>query len=185
MERTLLIGCGGSGKSTLARQMAECSGLPVIHLDRHFWKPMWVATPKAQWAETVRELTEQPQWIMDGNYGGTMAQRMEACDSVVFLDRPRWLCLSRIAKRRWRFSRFTSSGSERPDMAPECPERLTLQFLHYVWLYRRTRRPGILALLEGLPAEKRVFVLQTQAEIDTFLHQYCSEVGHLTTSTPH
>ena len=32
----------GSGKSTFARALAARTGLPVIHLDLHYWKPGWV-----------------------------------------------------------------------------------------------------------------------------------------------
>jgi hypothetical protein len=36
-------GLAGFGKSTFAVALAAKTGLPVIHLDLHFWKPGWVA----------------------------------------------------------------------------------------------------------------------------------------------
>ena len=45
-RRWLILGAGGAGKSRLAREMAELLGLPVIHLDRHFWNPGWVETDR-------------------------------------------------------------------------------------------------------------------------------------------
>ena len=41
MERILIIGCGGAGKSTLARRLGEKTGLPVVHLDKLYWRPGW------------------------------------------------------------------------------------------------------------------------------------------------
>ena len=48
MERILVIGCPGAGKSTLSRQLGEKLGLPVIHLDRLFWKPGWVESTREE-----------------------------------------------------------------------------------------------------------------------------------------
>ena len=71
MNRVIVIGSGGAGKSTLAPQIGEILGLPVIHLDREFWRPNWMATPEDEWIERVRELVARERWVMDGNFGGT------------------------------------------------------------------------------------------------------------------
>jgi hypothetical protein len=41
-KRWLLLGPGGAGKTTLAGELSKALGLPVIYLDRHYWKPGWV-----------------------------------------------------------------------------------------------------------------------------------------------
>src|SRR5689334_13741303 len=41
-RRVLVDGMMGSGKSTFARALAARTGLPLIHLDLHYWKPGWV-----------------------------------------------------------------------------------------------------------------------------------------------
>ena len=163
MKRVLIIGCGGAGKSTLARRLATVSGLPVVHLDRHYWNDGWVPTSDAAWQEVVRELMQGPYWIMDGNYGGTMSARIAEADTIVFLDFPRWLCLWRIIRRRVRFA-----GQSRPDLPPGCPERLTWEFLAYIWNYRRTRRPVVLDRLKVLAGQKRVIVLRNPREVAAF-----------------
>ena len=95
MKRVLIIGSSGSGKSTLARQLGSKLELPVIHLDRHYWHPGWVGTPQDQWQRTVSRLVQRESWIIDGNYRGTLAMRLKAADSVVFLDLPPWICAMR------------------------------------------------------------------------------------------
>ena len=55
MRRVLVIGCGGAGKSTFARELGARTGLPVVHLDRLYWKPGWVPTPPGEWELVVRE----------------------------------------------------------------------------------------------------------------------------------
>jgi len=39
MDRIMIIGCGGAGKSTLARKLGEKLSIPVVHLDKLWWKP--------------------------------------------------------------------------------------------------------------------------------------------------
>lgn len=165
-KKVLVIGCGGAGKSSLSRRLGEVLDLPVVHLDAHYWKPDWRETPAEEWERKVAELAGRDEWVMDGNYGGTMDIRLARAEIVVFLDMPRSLCLWRVVARRLRHARRS-----RPDMAPGCPERLEWQFLKYVWNYRKTRRPRVLEKLENLPPEKRVFVLRSPDEVRRFLRE--------------
>ncbi len=87
-QRILVIGCGGAGKSAFAREMGRRTNLPVVHLDRLYWRPGWVKTEATEWNRVVKEALSADQWIMDGNYGGTLSLRFQACDAVVFLDLP-------------------------------------------------------------------------------------------------
>jgi adenylate kinase family enzyme len=48
-RRILVIGCSGAGKSTLAWAIANRHQLPLIHLDRFFWRPGWVAPSEPEW----------------------------------------------------------------------------------------------------------------------------------------
>jgi adenylate kinase family enzyme len=99
MRRILLIGPGCSGKSTLAAQIGDITGLRVIHLDALYWRPGWIPTPEAEWRRTVASLAAEHEWVMDGNYGGTLDLRLAHCDTVVFLDVPRLVCISRVIRR--------------------------------------------------------------------------------------
>lgn len=164
MRRVLVIGSGGAGKSTLAARLAERLGLPLIGLDAAYWKPGWIATRELEWAERVHELAARDAWVMDGNYGATMDVRLARCDAVVFLDLPRLVCLWRIASRAARHW-----GRTRPDMPPGCSERLSWEFIVWVWGYPVRRRPEILAKLDVLRAEKQIFILSSRREVSAFL----------------
>ena len=170
MKRVLVIGSGGAGKSSFAVQLAEHTGLPLIHLDAEFWKPGWVETPKDEWAAKVEKLVSQERWIMDGNFGGTMERRIAACDTVVFLDISRWVCLWRVIARRVRHH-----GRARPDMTPGCNEKLDGIFLWWILTYPGQRRRWILRRLTTLRPDQRAVVLDGTRAIDTFLRSVATE----------
>lgn len=164
MRRILVIGSGGAGKSTLARELGRRLGLEVFHLDKLYWRPGWVETPKAEWAETLAALAARDSWIMDGNYGGTLDLRLSRCDTVILLDLPRTLCVWRVLRRRLAYRKRA-----RPDMAEGCPEGLMLEFLRWVWDYPRKTRPGVLAKLDAVAREKRIVILRSRREVGQFL----------------
>ncbi|HVF68055.1 MAG TPA: DNA topology modulation protein [Pyrinomonadaceae bacterium] len=166
MRKVLVIGSGGSGKSTFAERLGGRTGLPVIHLDSFFWRAGWQEPPRDEWAARVDELLKRDAWIMDGNYGGTLERRLAACDTVVFLDLPRVLCLWRVVSRSLRYR-----GRTRPDMAEGCPEQLTWEFLRWVWTYPRRRRAGVLKRLGELGAGQKAYVLRSRREVRRFLEE--------------
>lgn len=170
MNRVLVIGSSGAGKSTFSRRLAEITGLPVIHLDRLFWKPGWVETDKAEWSEVVAQALEGERWIIDGNYSGTMEMRLAACDTVIFLDLSRFLCTYRVLKRV-----FTYKEASRPDMADGCDERLDLQFAKFVWKYPNRSRPKVLQRLECVRDSKTIITLNSRKEVAAYLSRLTAE----------
>ena len=164
MQKILVIGSSGAGKSVFAARLAERAGLPLIHLDAIYWKPGWVKTPKEEWARTVDALLARDRWVMDGNYAGTQDRRLAACDTVVFLDLPRTVCLWRAVKRRIAYHRRS-----RPDMTPGCTERLTWELVRWIWEYPRKQRPRVVARLAALRPDQRAEVLHSTAEAGAFL----------------
>ena len=159
-----MIGSGGAGKTTLARAIGERLHLPVIHLDAFYWRAGWVETPKGEWERVVADLTAGEAWVMDGNYGGTLEMRLMACDTVIFLDLPRIVCLRSVIAR-W----LRHAGQTRPDMAPGCPEQMSWEFVRWIWTYPDDRRPGIMMRLAQVPAETTVMVLRSRGEVSRFL----------------
>ncbi len=162
MQRVMIIGCSGSGKTTLAKQLAERTGLPLIHLDREYWRPGWIEPDKAEWAAHVEKLAAQPRWIMDGNYGSTLAARMAAADTVIFLDFPRSVCMWRVLTRslRW-YGRATQ--------AEGCPERFDSEFLRWVWNWSRDSRPRVMNALGNFRG--RIEILGRPGEIDGLMNR--------------
>ena len=160
----MIIGPGGAGKSTLANRLGRLLKIEVLHLDKLYWHAGWVETPKPEWRQTVEQLLERDAWIMDGNYSGTLDIRLEACDTVIFLDMPRTLCVWRVLKRALLYR-----NRSRPDMAEGCREKLNLEFILWIWNYPRRSRPKVARMLESKREEKSIVRLRSQSEVESFL----------------
>jgi adenylate kinase family enzyme len=149
MKRVLILGPGGSGKSTLAARLGEITGLPVIELDKVFWQPGLLPTPRNQWVELQQRLVEEDRWIMDGDLGphDAVEVRLRAADTIILLD----FSLVRCAWRSLRRSR------ERADF--------------WLWLlrYRRQSRPILIEAIHTHATHADLHVLRDPPAIRRFL----------------
>jgi adenylate kinase family enzyme len=164
MRKVLVIGSAGAGKSTFAKRLGDLLALEVIHLDALYWNRGWVETPKDEWLKKTVELLNRDSWIIDGNYSNTLELRFGACDTVIFLDIERRICLWRVVKRSIKYWH-----SERPDMAEGCPEQFNWEFMKWIWDYPRRTRPRVVELLRSRSQNKTVIWLRTGAEIEKLL----------------
>ncbi len=165
MQRVIVIGCPGSGKSTLSIALSKRTGLPLFHLDRMYWNADRTTVDKATFARRLSEALAKDRFIIDGNYGATMEQRLRACDTVIFLDFPTEVCLDGIRARR---------GKPRPDMPWVEAEGVAgsdgedAEFMAFIRQYNTVSRPKVLALLDAYPEKNRI-ILRDRAEADRFL----------------
>jgi adenylate kinase family enzyme len=156
------MGPGGAGKSTLARALGTRTGLPVVHLDRYFWHPGWVETPREEWRALQEHLFAADEWVADGNYSATNDVRLGRADTVVLLDFPAWRTLPRALRR-------SLSNYGKPVQAEGCPERVDPKFLWWIVNYRRRSRPRVLAAIEKHAPTLDVHILRSPREVERFL----------------
>ena len=126
----MVIGSPGSGKSTFSRKLAAITGLPLIHLDKEFWRNGWSETPREEWVNKQKYLISGDEWIVDGNYGGTMDIRLKKADTVICFKLSREVCLLSYIKRV-----ITNVHKVRPDMPEGCPEKFDTEFMKYIWSF--------------------------------------------------
>ena len=164
MKRIMIIGSCGAGKSTLAKKIHDITQLPLIHLDKEYWQPGWVEPAPELWQQKNKELIQREQWIIDGNYGSSMTERIQRADTIVDLHVPSWKALYRVLKRVRRYK-----GQARPDMAADCQERINLAFLHYVLMFNLSRKPQNLKRLQAHAQGKTIYTLKSDREVSQFL----------------
>jgi adenylate kinase family enzyme len=163
VKRIAVIGAGGAGKTRLARALGQVLDLPVVHLDAHYYGPRWQPLQPDRWAERQRRLAVADGWVMDGNYAGTLALRLERADTVVFLDLPPLVCAWQVV-RRWALGRLAPA----PDLPAGLRPKLDRRFLAYVLTFRR-RRPALLAELARRGSGVALVTLSSRRAVRRFL----------------
>lgn len=154
MKKVLIIGCPGSGKSTFARALHAATGLPLTYLDMLYWNADRTTVSSEVFLSRLQDILHQDTWIIDGNYASSLPLRLDACDTVFFLDYPVELCLDGIRNRM---------GTARPDM-PWIETEEDPEFVEFVRSFSETIRPTILHLLQGRNLNIHVFHSREEAE---------------------
>ena len=164
MQKIIIIGCPGAGKSTLAKALGQKLSLPVVHLDKLFWRSGWVNVTKEEFDNLLAEELKKEFWIIDGNYSRTLSQRLDGCDTVIYLDFPALACLWGVVKRV-----IKSYGKTRDDMGEGCPERFDREFLSYVWHFNQENRHKLYAALSDAK-DKNIIILKNHRQVRSYLN---------------
>lgn len=143
--RVLVIGMAGAGKSTFSRALSARTGLPVIHLDVHYWNPRWLKPSESEWRDKQRALLAGPAWIADGNDAETLDLRLERADTVVLLETPWWVCAGRAFVRGLR-----KPAGEMPEGCDDSATRRLRdewRLIGVIWRHRRSEAEQARAMI--------------------------------------
>ncbi len=162
MKKIIVIGCPGSGKSTFSRTLHDITGIPLFHLDMMYWNADRTTVGRAVFRKRLSDALRKDEWIIDGNYGSTMELRLQACDTVIFLDIPSDVCLDGIRERR---------GKARSDMPwTENVDEEDAEFIEFIKNYNSDSRPAVMELLDKY-SHKDICIFRSRNEADGFLKQ--------------
>lgn len=167
MRRIVVIGPAGAGKSRLAKQLAEATGIEVLHLDARYWQPGWVPTPPEEWEAIQRRELERDSWIVEGLHEATVHLWLDAADTVVLFDTHPLASVWRVTRRRLGRA---ERGVDMPAGCEPAPfHEAALKFARYLWDYRRRTRAELLAELERPRAGRRVVIVRRERDLRDFL----------------
>ncbi|MGI5895030.1 MAG: AAA family ATPase [Candidatus Merdivicinus sp.] len=168
MKRVLIIGGNGAGKTTFARKLAEQTRLPLVHLDRLYWRDDWQSASPEEFNHLLATELSKDVWILDGNILRTLPLRLQFCDTVLYFDFPRLLCLWGAIKRI-----LSYYGKSRPDMGGFCPEtfnRSERAFLTGIWRNHTAVRERMQEILSHAP-DVRIIRFRNRRQAQRFLRQ--------------
>lgn len=162
MKKIIVIGCPGSGKSTFSKALHDKTGIPLFHLDMMFWNADKTTVEKSVFRQRLSNTIQKDEWIIDGNYGSTIELRLQACDTVFFLDYPLDVCLDGVKSRR---------GKIRTDMPwVEAKNEENTEFIEFIENYNSESRPKVMELLNKY-SFKKIYIFKNRSEADKFLSQ--------------
>lgn len=168
-RRVVVTGLAGAGKSTFSRALSAKTGLPVVLLDLHFWKPGWAEPSEDEWRQKQRGLLAGDDWIADGNYHATLALRLERADTVVFLDTPWWRCAWRALVRG---IRSRPVGFELPEGCDESRWRRLRDewsLAYRIWRVRRSDAERELRIISKHGRHVTLHLLRSKRQVRRFL----------------
>ena len=127
-------------------------------MDRLNWRADRTHLTREELIAALEPILASPCWIIDGNYGGTMSMRMEACEEVIFLDYPAEVCLAGVRARM---------GKPRADM-PWVETAEDPAFTDFIRRYATESRPKVMTLMAAHP-DKTFTILRSREEADAQL----------------
>lgn len=161
-----IVGNAGSGKSYLSLKLAEILNLRVYHLDKYYWKPGWAKVQPEEFNSALLMLCKESDWIIEGSYVRYLEPRFEAADIIIFLDLPIYSCMKGVFRRL-----FYNWGKVSKTVADNCPEKLRLSFIKWVWDFNKKHRKSIYDLIEKY-SSKKIYILYSKKEINEFIKSF-------------
>lgn len=156
-RRIVIVGCAGTGKSVLARRIGAAASMPVVCLDE-LRRSLPGPLDPAKFRALVRETHAGDSWVSDGNFCEVSFDlRLPRADLIVWLERPKMLCVWRTCVRVFRAGethRLRELG----------------RVLHYIYNFERRKRALIEAERTKHGAKVPVVRLHSGADIAALLN---------------
>ncbi|MEO1132544.1 MAG: adenylate kinase [Cyanobacteria bacterium J06639_1] len=170
MNKVAIFGNAGGGKSTLSKRLAAVTGLPLVALDLLKYDPGGGEVPHEIYKAAHDELLRQDRWIIDG-FGSldTVWERLEAADTLVYLDMPL------VRHYAWVTKRFLKGFFVPPENWPENSPLFkgTLNSYRIIRLCHKKLTPKYRDYVNKTKPFKHVYHLRSPEDIEVFL-QSCS-----------
>ena len=159
MSKIIVIGSPGAGKSVFSQKLSNITHLPLYHIDMLYHKKEGTHISKEELENKLKDIFQEDDWIIDGNYQRTLEMRLKECDTVFLLDFPTEVCLegakSRIGKKR--------------DDLPCIEEKLDENFEQCITNFANEKLPQIYKLLDKYKMNHNIVIFKSRDEADNYI----------------
>lgn len=144
-KKIMIFGRPGSGKTTFSHWLSQKTSLSLYHLDKYFFTDNWEERKYIEFLEIQQNFVKQNSWIIDGNSTRSFEMRWSQADLLIYFNYPKCLCLYRILKR------YFCPNTIFDDRPNNCPERISIKLLTYMWNFEKRIDNTISILKERYP----------------------------------
>ena len=99
LNRVIVQGTSGSGKTALSTTLVSALDVACLELDGLYQQPNWTPLEIEEFRARVRSFVTHPRWIVDGNYSQVRDIVWPLATTIVFIDLPRRVVMTRVVKR--------------------------------------------------------------------------------------
>lgn len=170
-NRFVVQGASGSGKTTMAVALAERLNFPHLELDGLFHQPNWTPLELEKFRSTVEEFTEQPQWVIDGNYRHVRDIVWGKADVIAFIDLPKSRVMYRVTKRTLRrlLRREVMWNGNRESLRNVLSLDPSKNIVVWSWTTHSKYHEQVPGEARAQADHAQIVVLRTTREVDEFL----------------
>jgi len=155
--KIVIIGDSGAGKSTLARELSEILQIPTLHLDK-IWLDGFSSKDLVTKQEEFIEANIN-DWIIEGNYQGTMDLRIPLADLIIWLEVSPYKALYRVIYRSIRH-RFLHDRADIPVNFKENFDKEWFDFLQFVWKSQQKNREIFPQIIDKYKKADKLVILK-------------------------
>lgn len=168
MNKIAVFGKPGSGKSTLSKALATATGIQLYQLDSIVYKKNGELVDRSRFDEVHENILSSESWIIDG-FGpiSSFNQRLEAADTLVYIDLPYLMSYWFVTKR------LLKGLFLKPEGWPDGSSVLKGTFESYkvLRLCPKFWNDDFMAKLEAMSAGKSLYIVKSVAELNSFVHR--------------
>ncbi len=166
MKKVAVFGKPGSGKSVLSKKLASALDIPLHPLDTLVFAPNGEPLTREELQSSHDDMLATPSWVIDGlGPLGLFQQRLEAADTLIYIDLPYltsyWFVTKRLLKSLFVHPEGWAKGSNVLKGA--------LQSFRFLKLSPTFWNDEFTVRLEELSKTKQVHVIKSAAELDCFV----------------
>ncbi|MBR1540386.1 MAG: topology modulation protein [Clostridia bacterium] len=163
-KKIAVIGGSGTGKTTLTTNLGKDLNLPVMHIDGVHHLENWEIRDKEERDKIILEKANTDRWIIDGTYTSTLEDRVKLAELVIYLDYSSFSQVKGVLKRY-----LKHPGEDRPEM-PGCPEKMSWEFLKWVWNWRKNKREKVLKAISQVDSSK-ILIFKSRRQLNKWYYK--------------